>query len=1307
MGWKEIEPIESSVKALNSSTIDSSSTTTSSSTRVHSGIALPVSAYNPLSYRAYKSTSESFSLIQHIKSKVRHTIKHNFACDNLLLQLSSDESKKLKEIASKSTSLSSRWASDVKEEKSDSEKSYRIRLQYLTDLLKHLDDITANTLSATNSGTASKPPIKTYSRASKQLSEAVVSKPINCASNTSDENCDLNQTHQKPAVMDDYEVFCEKESNLRKLLDAFPGADIMEAQDILVDCQWDLEKAMATARIKPLRTTKKRSLSNAQMDSVNSPKNENDANPTPHSGHGKNAEEIVLDSSDEENEKFSNVFSASKNDSGLEKQGMRRKRQRLLSSDSEDEIMSNHSSSNVSDSQSSSTQNVLPKSVSAAQSNIKNQNSDSSAQKSIQLQQPNAQKSMQSQQPNLQKLVQSQQHGATSTKPNSNTSVPEKSIPSSLSISIKPSQSANSGKDRSPESESPESLLNLPKWLVVSKVPASNSSDRPQNETKSSKMSSNGNIKNDTDLKSEVSNVSSQGNVNSRGKMSAHVVRITTNNSLSVTATDKSKKSGIAINDSPNSTLNVPTKNHHSINSNSVSITPVSKSLTVTPVSTNMSHVQHLDKPSKGLSNKSIIKSKDMSHKSSNSKAKHRKVESEEDDEEYGNEDFYDSEDSDCEENLTAVHSNVLKFFQEASVEELSGIPGCSKKKVEAIVNARPFNKWADLVEKLRNDKNLSTDMLNGAKKVLDMRATITKLMTKCQQLSVDMEDLVENLKENKESSTDYVGKQPDLLNNRMHLTAYQLLGLNWLLLLHNQEVNGILADEMGLGKTVQAIAFLAYLKEIESAVYPHLIVVPSSTLDNWKKELETWWPDVSVICYHGSQDNRRELRMQIMDEEIEDFDVMITTYNMVTSSAEDRNFFKNLQFHYVVFDEAHMLKNMSSQRYQNLMRIKAPRRLLLTGTPLQNNLVELMSLLIFAMPHMFSGKIEQIKQMFSCVSRSDGNKSRYEKDRIDHAKKIMKPFVLRRLKKDVLKELPQKIDETRRCSMTEDQSEKYKQLVATFSAEVESDQERTGSSSGAGMMMQLRKAANHPLLLRHIYDDDKLKKMSKLMLNEPTHFQADPNLVFEDMGVMSDFELHKLCKSFKSLAPFILPDEVILNSGKFKVLDSLLPNLIEQDHRILLFSQFTMVLDIVEGYMNIKGYKFLRLDGQVPVPERQQLIDDFNSDPEISVFLLSTRAGGLGINLTSADTVILHDIDFNPYNDKQAEDRCHRVGQIRDVTVIRLISENTIEEGILQRATEKLKLERDIHDQDDTEESDSASVAMLLRDALGLKSKS
>ncbi|GFU47913.1 hypothetical protein NPIL_450051 [Nephila pilipes] len=1174
-----------------------------SSTSEH---AAPI--YSPLSYRRYEATASSQFLLPCIITKFQQALKQgNRTATELDLKLTNEELQKIKELILQTSNIAEKWKRFVPHESlcidSPEEKT-----------------------------PVNQQKVRTYSRGpKKQLSDVALS--LATPANNINDQPDLNQLENK-SIMDDYEVFCGKEENLRNFLDAFPGADIMEAQDVLVRCNWDLSKAITLARQQPLRCGKKRSSSATTSVTMN------ESVSSQNKGHVSNsennnlstssvAEEIVLDSSDEEIIKPKpNLLRKSENGPPI-----KRARRRISSSDEDTPSQAMTVKSSV----------PIPK------------QSCSVSQKPTQ---PNS----------------------VIINPIESNSTNEKHFNVSQSVSIKPVPASSASSSSINDKDLPKNVAmpNLPKGLVITQV--GNAYTAKELVTNSKPVELNSNEADNSPIiakQVEKANIPPGTSVLiSNHSKSAQLVRI------------KSTNNGANANES----VSFTPKN------NSLSVTPVGKEVSITPVS-------------KGK--KASIDSQETSKPKKALKAKRKKYRlDDEDDDDYGNELFFDSEDSDFEEeNLTSAHSAVLKFFQESSMEEMLGVPGCSKKKVEIIMNLRPFSNWADLVGKLSNDKYLSTDLLNGAKKVLDMRSVINKLMTKCQQISFDMEDLVENLKSNKERNSGYVNKQPDLLNDRMHLTSYQMLGLNWLLLMHNQDVNGILADEMGLGKTVQAIAFLAYLKEISMAG-PHLIVVPSSVMDNWKQEFKAWWPDVQMICYHGNQDNRRELRLQILNDEIDEFDVMITTYNMVTSSSEDRGFFKRLEFHYVVFDEAHMLKNMASQRYQHLMKIKAPRRLLLTGTPLQNNLVELMSLLIFAMPHMFSGKTEHIKLMFSSVSKAEGNKNTYEKDRIDHAKQIMKPFVLRRLKKDVLQDLPAKTDETRLCPMTEDQAMKYASLVKTFSAEFDTKQEKDkekekdSPSSGAGMMMQLRRAANHSLLLRRYYDDDKLLKMSKAILKEPTHSESDPNLVFEDMSVMSDFELHKLCKLYKSLKSYVLSDEKVLNSGKFNVLDSLLPTLIEEGHRILLFSQFTMVLDIVEEYMNIKKYKFLRLDGQVPVSERQQLIDQFNSDSSIFIFLLSTRAGGLGINLTAADTVILHDIDFNPYNDKQAEDRCHRVGQVKDVTVIRLISENTIEEGILQRAKEKLKLERDIHDHDETEENDSASVAKLLRDALGLSTK-
>jgi len=685
---------------------------------------------------------------------------------------------------------------------------------------------------------------------------------------------------------------------------------------------------------------------------------------------------------------------------------------------------------------------------------------------------------------------------------------------------------------------------------------------------------------------------------------------------------------------------------------------------------------------------------------------------SESDDDEFtGKGLVYDSDEEEegpSNDNLTADKKKVLKFFNEGGEQEMTGIQGCNKKKVVEIIKLRPFEGWVDLVTKLQTNRGLSTEILNSASELLRMKSAVTKLMNKCQKITVKMEGIVEKLTSCSQNMLE-LKEQPKTLNQDMTLSVYQIIGLNWLMLMHRQSLNGILADEMGLGKTIQTIAFLAHLKEMGDGG-PHLIIVPSSTLENWRKELELWAPDIEVITYWGSQDERRGLRLQIVQDEI-DYDVILTTYNMVTSSPEDRVLFKKMEFHYVVFDEAHMLKNMASQRYEQLMKIKCSRKLLLTGTPLQNNLVELMSLLIFVMPGMFAKKKDQLKKMFSLFPKSqdDSERTRYEKDRIAHAKRIMKPFFLRRLKDDVLTHLPKKTASLERVPMSGRQGELYHKLVSDYKSRA-AKMELTGEAadSGIGMLMNLRKTANHPLLVRDQYDDNKLEVIARLLKTRDSgHRDALESYIVEDLKVMSDFQIHRTCETYRCIEQMSLGNHLLLDSGKFKLLDNLLPDLQTQEDRVLIFSQFTMLLDILEKYLKIRGHKYLRLDGQTPVQERGVLIEKFNKNKDIFIFILSTRAGGLGINLTSANTVILHDLDFNPYNDKQAEDRCHRVGQTKKVKVIRFVSEDTIEEGIYNVAQEKLKLEQDVTGEVDAEsKTNKKDVGRLLKAALGVELK-
>ncbi|KAJ0067623.1 hypothetical protein NL108_008946, partial [Boleophthalmus pectinirostris] len=639
--------------------------------------------------------------------------------------------------------------------------------------------------------------------------------------------------------------------------------------------------------------------------------------------------------------------------------------------------------------------------------------------------------------------------------------------------------------------------------------------------------------------------------------------------------------------------------------------------------------------------------------------------------EDYDEEDEDDSEFDDSDEELdtkkgpTDVKTEILNFFNEATVDELTLISGCSVKKAQKITDLRPFDSWDSLGDLIHKDNGLSEDLLLGCKIVLKERKVVLGLMSKCETISSKLIKQVSVV-----IKSDTPPEQPQLLGPHLSLKPYQLIGLKWLMLLNEHKLSCILADEMGLGKTIQAIAFLAQLYE-NGDTGPHLIVVPSSTLDNWDRELKMWCPTLNVTVYYGSAEDRRYLKYDILNGEIE-FDVILTTYNVAIGNDSDRSLFRKLRLVYAIFDEGHMLKNMNSLRYRHLMAINAQHRVLLTGTPVQNNLLELMSLLNFIMPSMFSDSTSQLSKMFSLKS-SEGE-SKFERQRISQAKRIMKPFILRRVKAEVLKQLPAKEERVDYCAMSEKQEELYKDLFRKLK-----QADPTEKREMCNAMMQLRKMANHPLLHRQYYTTAKLKAMSKLMLKEPTHFDADAALIQEDMEVMSDFELHNLCKRYSSISSYQLETDIVLDSGKFKHLAGLLSEMKEKGDRVVLFSQFTMMLDIVEVFLKHHKHGYVRLDGSTPIADRIVLIDKYNTDKDVFVFLLSTRAGGLGINLTSANVVILHDIDCNPYNDKQAEDRCHRVGQTKTVQVIKLISKDTIEACILQLGLRKLKLEQDM----------------------------
>ena len=701
------------------------------------------------------------------------------------------------------------------------------------------------------------------------------------------------------------------------------------------------------------------------------------------------------------------------------------------------------------------------------------------------------------------------------------------------------------------------------------------------------------------------------------------------------------------------------------------------------------------------------------------------------------------SEDESIDEEV-GERLKVLDYLNSCSVDELSRMTGLPEDS-KLMVHARPFGTLSDAERVSRKAKATSkrkssrteigsviVEKLTDWFRAFEAAAAVIK---ECEERGVTLQSIMSNWPMDKNGLAEAsklqklpIPEQPPLMDaDVVKLKSYQLLGLNWMNLLHSKGYSGILADDMGLGKTCQVVSFIAqligsYSEDADDDFgdddeeghsrrpWPNLIVVPPSTYENWLSEFERFAPEVSVMPYFGS--NRRE----IDPDEAREYHVVLTTYTQVERQLEDLRFLQHIEPHAAIFDEGHKLKNPKTLIYRKMMQVPSDWRLILSGTPVQNNLKELLSLLHFVEPDLFQGDdFERLQTIFEAkVPNKDvHNFAALAKERVGNARTIMAPFILQRRKDDVL-DLAKKVERNIVVDMHPEQKAIYGEIRGRYLDQSKGSKRSAAASAikSGNPWMQLRKAAIHHQLFRRHFTDARITQMVDLLwkhcsedeLYVQSKEDRHKDLLLSDFKEKSDFELHTWCKEFKKYIGHLdVPDRSWEESPKVQKLLELVRGYMKTGDRVLVFSRFEMVINILRDTLYFADIPYCELTGATHTSDRFPEIQKFNENKDIPVFLLTTGAGGTGLNLTAANKIILFDQSDNPQDDVQASNRAHRIGQTRDVEVIRLITRDSVEGLIYNSCVKKLMLaacvegQFEVHDDNETSVEEECRKLMLL----------